>query len=81
MNSENQIWSLIWSSLQEASYREGKGRKYPLGGRDKETLFEVPEQGSFCFILVAVAFVVDTKYTVNNLRDLNKVSSGGLFFL
>lgn len=52
MNSENQIWGLIWSSLQEVSLQGSQRQEVPLG-RD-EAVFEAAEQGNyilFCFYL------------------------------
>ena len=71
MNSENQIWSLIWSSLQEVSLQGSQRREVP-SGRD-ETLFEASKQGnfSFFFILVKVASVCKVEIVVVNSRDMN----------
>ena len=45
MNSENQIWGLIWSSLQEVSLQGSHRQEVPLG-RNK-TLFEALKQVNF----------------------------------
>lgn len=49
MNSENQIWSLIWSSLQEVSLQGSQRQEVPSG--TDERLFEASEQGNFIFVL------------------------------
>lgn len=49
MNSENQIWSLIWSSLREVSLQGSQRQEVP-SGRDEETLFEASQQGNLFFL-------------------------------
>ena len=44
MNSENQIWGLIWSSLQEVSLQGCQRQDVPLG---KQDTFESKNQGNF----------------------------------
>lgn len=57
MNSENQIWSLIWSSLREVSL-QGSQRQEVSSGERRKTLFEGWQRGNFIkffgFILVVV---------------------------
>lgn len=57
MNSENQIWSLIWSSLREVSL-QGSQRQEVSSGERRKPLFEAWQQGNFInffgFILLVV---------------------------
>lgn len=66
MNSENQIWSLIWSSLREVSL-QGSQRQEVSSGERRKTLFEAWQQGNFIYFLGGFILVV-----VVNLHFKNK---------
>lgn len=54
MNSENQIWSLIWSSLQEVSLQGSQRQEAPSG--TDQILSEALEQGEvYRWLILAMA--------------------------
>lgn len=48
MNSENQIWDLIWSSLQEVSLQGSQNQEVPLG--DTRHFLKLQNKGTLVLV-------------------------------
>lgn len=69
MNSENQIWSLIWSSLQEVSLQGSQTQEVP-SGRD-ETLWSFKTRKLLVYFEWCGVFVCKSKTVMVHLKKSN----------